>query len=291
MTDADDRAAVLGAIRGALGRDPSGTGQETWATPGTGQETCATPGTGQETWATPGTGQETWATPGTGQETWATPGTGQETCATPGTGQQTWAPTTPGGPGLQTWAPERLLERFVRMSEEVEAPVSVVSSVEEARARLSEILRAEGARSVVVSPGAAREPWAVVPSVEADGRRAIQRHADAPAREDLLAADAGVTVAAFALADTGTLALVASPDNHRLDSLVPLVHIALLRADTLVADLAAAFARLAAGRTFHDHSAVVLVRGPSRTADIELTLTVGVHGPGRVHVILVTDEC
>ena len=139
---------------------------------------------------------------------------------------------------------------------------------------------------MVVSPGAARDPWAVVPSVEADGRRAIQRHAGAPAREDLLAADAGVTVAAFALADTGTLALVASPDDHRLDSLVPPVHVALVRADTLVADLAAAVARLGAEHTFLDHSCVVLVRGPSRTADIELTLTVGVHGPGRVYVII-----
>jgi L-lactate dehydrogenase complex protein LldG len=172
------------------------------------------------------------------------------------------------------------------MSEDAQAAVSVVSGLDEARARLSEILRAEGARSVVVSPAAAGEPWAVLPAVEADGRHALQRTPGTPARGDLLAADAGVTVAAFAIADTGTVALVASPGDHRLDSLLPPVHVALVRAGTLVPDLGAAIARLDAARTALDHSAIVFVRGPSRTADIELTLTVGVHGPGRAHVII-----
>jgi L-lactate dehydrogenase complex protein LldG len=88
------------------------------------------------------------------------------------------------------------------------------------------------------------------------------------------------------LADTGTLVLCSSPGDHRLDSLLPPLHIALLRARDILPDLPALFDRLAAERSFEAHSAITFVRGPSRTADIELTLTVGVHGPEKVRVIV-----
>jgi len=93
-------------------------------------------------------------------------------------------------------------------------------------------------------------------------------------------------LAAYGLADTGTLVLCSSAGDHRLDSLLPPLHVAILRARDIVPDLAALFDRLAADRRLDKHSAVTFVRGPSRTADIELTLTVGVHGPGRVRVVV-----
>ena len=170
------------------------------------------------------------------------------------------------------------------MSEDAQAAVSVVAGLDAARARLSEILRAEGARSVVVSPAAAGEPWAVLPAVEADGRHALRR---ALARPRAATCSRPTPASPWRRSQSPTrarCALVASPGDHRLDSLLPPVHVALVRAGTLVPDLSAAIARLDAARNPIDHSAIVFVRGPSRTADIELTLTVGVHGPGRAHI-------
>jgi len=156
----------------------------------------------------------------------------------------------------------------------------VVASADAARARVMALLGAEAARSILVSPEAAADPWRCVPPA------GVVRGAASPRRADALAADAGVTVAAYGLADTGTLVLCSTASDHRLDSLLPPLHVVILRARDIVADLSALFDRLAADKRFDAHSAIILVRGPSRTADIELTLTVGVHGPGRMQVIV-----
>jgi L-lactate dehydrogenase complex protein LldF len=189
----------------------------------------------------------------------------------------------PGWPRPLTPTPEQLLQSFTVMSEDAQAPVTVVATMEAARARVREILHQEGARSVVLSPDATEAPWMCAPP---DGLTAVVRSAASPDREALLAADAGVTVARLALADTGTLVLCSSAGDHRLDSVVPPLHIALLRARGILPDLRAVFDRLSGERCFDTHSAITLVRGPSRTADIELTLTMGVHGPEKVRVIV-----
>jgi L-lactate dehydrogenase complex protein LldG len=93
---------------------------------------------------------------------------------------------------------------------------------------------------------------------------------------------AEVSEAAYGLADTGSVVLAASPDEPRARSLLPEVHVSLLREDRILPGLAELFA--AYGRDLP--SALAIVTGPSRSADIEQTLTVGVHGPGEVHVVL-----
>ncbi len=85
--------------------------------------------------------------------------------------------------------------------------------------------------------------------------------------------DLGVTEADFALPETGTLGLLSAPDKPRTISLVPRLHLVLLRPQALRADLHQVFAE-ASGQPY-----LVFVTGPSRTSDIELTLTLGVHGP------------
>lgn len=95
----------------------------------------------------------------------------------------------------------------------------------------------------------------------------------------------GITPVDYALADSGTLCLLAGKNQPRTASLLPPVHIAVLLPDKIVRGLDDLFTLLQA-----DHgelsSAVTLITGPSRTADIELTLVVGVHGPQQLHVIL-----
>ena len=96
--------------------------------------------------------------------------------------------------------------------------------------------------------------------------------------------DVGITTAQAAIAETGTLVLDSSRERHRLISLVPPVHIAIVAASRIYATLADVLALLQDGKELSP--AITFITGPSRTADIELTLTIGVHGPQELYVII-----
>lgn len=116
----------------------------------------------------------------------------------------------------------------------------------------------------------------------------LERTASAASRRELLlSADAGISDADYGLADTGTLVLRATPEQGRLVSLLPPVHIAVLSRRRILLDLAACFHALDVHRESQQTSLLTLITGPSRTADIEQTLTVGVHGPGTLYILLV----
>ena len=93
---------------------------------------------------------------------------------------------------------------------------------------------------------------------------------------------AAVSEAAYGLADTGSVVLFASPEEPRARSLLPEVHVSLLREERILPGLEELFAAVG-----HDlPSSLAIVTGPSRSADIEQRLTIGVHGPREVHVVL-----
>jgi len=92
----------------------------------------------------------------------------------------------------------------------------------------------------------------------------------------------GITVAAGAIAETGTLILTDKTTSSRLAALAPWVHVAVLRRNQIFADLAEAVTALPADPN------VIWVTGPSKTADIEGILIEGVHGPG-VQIALLRD--
>ena len=95
----------------------------------------------------------------------------------------------------------------------------------------------------------------------------------------------GITGVDAGLASTGTLALVTSPAHGRIVSLLPSVHIALLRRERLVANMEAWIA--ADGKhALAESSSVIFVTGPSRTSDIEMQTILGVHGPRSVQVVV-----
>ena len=125
-------------------------------------------------------------------------------------------------------------------------------------------------------------------------------------KQVLFEADVGITCADYAIADTGTLVISSkrrpngslhptdSPESrydgeqHRLISLVPPIHVCLLQASSIVSDLNEFFP-LAHSELYPDGApaaVVTFITGPSRTADIELSLTMGVHGPRELHVLI-----
>lgn len=95
-------------------------------------------------------------------------------------------------------------------------------------------------------------------------------------------ADLGVSGAVAALAETGTVVLASGSGRSRLATLLPPVHVALVDRSLLTTDIFTWTANRERGWPAN----VVLVSGPSKTADIEQTLSVGVHGPKRFIVIL-----
>jgi L-lactate dehydrogenase complex protein LldG len=102
-------------------------------------------------------------------------------------------------------------------------------------------------------------------------------------RDRQAAADIGLTGCEAALAETGTLALISGPGRPRTASLLPMTHIALVREEDLLFGMGEFFERYRQSPLL---PYLVFITGPSRTADIELSLTLGVHGPGKVAVII-----
>ena len=96
----------------------------------------------------------------------------------------------------------------------------------------------------------------------------------------------GITGCYCAIAETGTLMLLSGPDTHAVTSLLPDTHIAIVPAARIVRSMEDGWDLLR-----REHGSlprqVAFVSGPSRTADIEMTLVLGIHGPYRVHIIVV----
>ena len=104
--------------------------------------------------------------------------------------------------------------------------------------------------------------------------------------DELFAADASITGVSAAITESGTVVCESGPNAARGASLVPPVHIAVVDAAQIVPDLCDYFEQLPAGPELPAN--VNLITGPSKTADIEGMLVTGVHGPGKLFVVVVT---
>ncbi|HEY8060486.1 MAG TPA: LUD domain-containing protein [Acidimicrobiales bacterium] len=168
-----------------------------------------------------------------------------------------------------------LVGSFVAMATEVDAVVHRVDA-DGVGAKVLDLARQYGAATVVRSAELDLEPVAAALS---SAGVTVDRYDPATGA----AADVGLTGAVAGVAATGSLVLDASTAGSRAAGLLPPVHIGVLREDQLVATPADVLHPLAAGAP----SSLVLVGGPSRTGDVEQILTLGVHGPRHVHIVLV----
>ncbi len=121
------------------------------------------------------------------------------------------------------------------------------------------------------------------------GVRVIQDDAVGP--RALAHIPVGLTGAEAALAESGTLVVRKRPRRSSLASLLPPVHMALVPISRIVPDIVSYFEKLGedAAATIRDTSNLTFISGPSRTGDIEQVLTLGVHGPKELIVILWDD--
>lgn len=103
------------------------------------------------------------------------------------------------------------------------------------------------------------------------------------APDELFDAEIGITSARFGIAETGTLVLEDSSERNRLTSLVPPIHVCVIETEKIRQTLGEVLREIG-----DDPSrAITFITGASRTSDIELTLAIGVHGPGELIVIMV----
>ena len=196
---------------------------------------------------------------------------------------------------LERWP--QALERFREEFERVSGVFHRVSKMDEVPGVIRRIAQERQATSVLSwhpealgldlrgSLGAEGFSVTVAPDGDPDAT-ARARHRDAAARAEI-----GVTGVDWALAETGTLVLVSGRGRPRSTSLLPATHVAVFGRDRLVESLEQVGVMLEA---LHVNPALSMsgavinfITGPSRTADIELTLTRGVHGPKEVHAIFV----
>jgi L-lactate utilization protein LutC len=173
-------------------------------------------------------------------------------------------PVPPPPPVLLREGPkENLVEQFTKALEALAGKVVVVKSVEEAHIAVEQ---AVNGRTFIASP---------------------KMRGDGFSREAIAAIEVGITSADYALADTGSLVVFTESNESRLLSVLPPCHIAVIEESRIVASLDDVFRlRPLPG---DQSSAMVVITGPSRTADIEMRLVRGVHGPGEIHVIIVKD--
>ena len=178
-----------------------------------------------------------------------------------------------------------MFDQFKNRAETVGAEVHRFRSNDESREFILHFLRTEGMAN---APGC-YAVWAGGPFL--NGIDKAQLDAENPGlRFEIsrqLAADAriGISEANWAAADTGSLVADQAAVEQRLVSTLPAIHIALIATERILADKVAVFERLNPATSRY----IAFITGPSRTADIERVLTIGVHGPKRL-VIVCVDE-
>ncbi len=188
------------------------------------------------------------------------------------------------------------LERFQQELERVAGVFHRVATLEAVPGLIRDLARATGARELVtwepgalgldLGPALGAEGLTVTAAPAGGGEAARLAHRQAAARAQI-----GVTGVDWALAETGTLILVSGAGRPRSTSLLPDTHVAVFGKGRLLERLEQVGIMLEALHADPARSMtgamINFITGPSRTADIELTLTRGVHGPKDVHAVFV----
>lgn len=181
---------------------------------------------------------------------------------------------------------DALLERFLARAEKLGVKVRRCAGDQDTvAAAVVEALRAEHAKSAMVAFDLGNGREAIVAAAEAAGVQVVP--GDTPEAAEPV--EAGVTRAAFAVAETGSIGVVGNDLQPRVATMLPPVHVALVDRATLYPSLDEAGAHLEEAMRSGEGGVryASLVTGPSRTADVEKTLAVGVHGPRVLHLVLI----
>ena len=192
---------------------------------------------------------------------------------------------TPGAEPRKSPPIEDPPARFIEELEALEGHGRRVRSMEEAREYVLDLARERNAKLLVrwdveeLEELGADEPLKEA-GVEVTVWRDLEDFKDVAATSDI-----GLSTAEWAIAETGSLVLVGGPGKGRTVTLLPPTYVAVVPVDRVLHTVSEAIERYAGEGTLPAN--LCFHTGPSRSGDIEMTLTIGVHGPGDVHVVLV----
>jgi L-lactate dehydrogenase complex protein LldG len=178
---------------------------------------------------------------------------------------------------------EERIARFILEVENASGSVTRVSSRFDVQAYLKTVL-ASADQLVALSDGVMLRELKIDEWLKSSGFRVLGTLKDSGTpfeqyKQQLFEADVGITSASYGLADTGTLVLLSRSEQLRLISLLPPIHVCILEPSQILWSLSELLAR-------EEPQTMTCITGPSRTADIEQTITMGVHGPHSLHVLL-----
>jgi len=167
------------------------------------------------------------------------------------------------------------IDRLLAEIEKLSGVARRIANQNELRIAIGELVEKEKIKRATAWETSELKELEIAEMLTALGVEIVLQDAD---RRAIAQCDLGITGVDFALPETGTLVLRTSSAQSRLVSLLPRVHLAILRPSALRGDLHDVFAEVK-----HDQR-TVLITGPSRTTDIEKVLTIGVHGPKALYV-------
>jgi L-lactate dehydrogenase complex protein LldG len=177
--------------------------------------------------------------------------------------------------------------RFIEELEALGGHGKRVESLEEAREYVLDLAREREAKLLLRWDVDELEDLGVdAPLSETGVEVAVWRDL-ADFREIAGKADMGLSTAEWAIAETGTLVLEGGPGKGRTVTLLPPTYVALMPVERILHTVPEAIEKYAGGETGRLPANVCFHTGPSRSGDIEMSLFVGMHGPGDVHVVLV----
>ncbi|GIW47191.1 MAG: lactate utilization protein C [Deltaproteobacteria bacterium] len=176
---------------------------------------------------------------------------------------------------------EDLVPIFIEEALKVSAKVKTIGDKKEIPKSIEDIFKENGYRRFAIWNSQTLESLMVKEFLLEKGFRAVSNN-----KEELIEADVGITEVDFAIADTGTLVLLTDSTKPRSVSLIPHSHIAVVESRKMVANVFELFTLLSDLFSFDKPSCLTFITGPSRTADIELTLTIGAHGPKNLFVLI-----
>lgn len=171
-----------------------------------------------------------------------------------------------------------LVTQFIHYATREYATVARVASLADVPASLADWLASQN-----LPPRLARAPHPELDAIPWEARPLLEVEARRAEATDLVALTHGFA----GIAETGTLMLPSGPERPTTLNLLPDTAIVLLRESRIVGPLEDAWDLLRAHGPMPRN--VMLVTGPSRSADIEQTLELGAHGPRRLHILLLAD--
>lgn len=172
-----------------------------------------------------------------------------------------------------------LTELMAKVAKDNKMGVAIVSP-DDICNQIVEYVRGKGVKSIMLSNSRLLKTLGIVEALRKAGFTA--RTWDELTLDQAYEFDCGITDVWAAVAEVGGLVLRESPEHGRIVSLVPPLHIAIVEPSNLLPDLVDLFRKLPPDQ----NDKYVIVTGPSKTADIEMQLVTGVHGPGVVQLYL-----